>query len=281
MRRPTSVWTDGWPRLAVLVGLVCAGSLAGPEPPPIRIGMATCLGLGVVVALALDVWGGLVAGMAAAAGMVALRQYSGQWAPDDFGLAVAEVVLIVVASTWAGLTGQHLRTSTPDATGPEPIQPPYASLGLLDPEATQARLSEEVAARARDRASLGLALFDVRTLVDDVPADVDRAAHRAVARQLAARTGQLDVPFALTTDRLGVIFPHSTGALAWDTVGRVLEGIRGATITVGPDRRNVALPDLVAVSVGISEQPASTVSVAGLLGAARTALEHASASDQP
>jgi GGDEF domain-containing protein len=277
MRRPTLPWTDWHWLVAGLVALVCAGSLVGiVEGSPVALWVSGALTLAVAVALATDVGAGLVAGLAVAALLVVVRQLTGHWARADFGPALGETVAILAAAAWAGLVAQRIRRQVRSDGARDPDDGAgYDDLGLLGPSAARDRLEDEVAARDRDWGSLGLLLVSVRLIVDDRPPGVGDAAQRCFARLLQARTGPLDVPFALDANSFGVIFPHSTGRVVWDTVARLLDGVRSARVTVGPERRRVPLTQLVSVQVGICEEPAGAVTVQGLMGRAGAALASA------
>jgi len=276
MSRATPVWTERLRRILVLVALLCAGSLAGvPEGEPVAVWVAAGLFLGVAVGLTLDVWGGLVAGLGAAALVVGLRQATGHWSSEVFLPALVETATIVLAASWAGALGRFLRT----ADGPRPTDSgdlaPYGDLGLLGPDAARARLEEEVAASARDGAGLGLLLVDVRLAGEGTPPGLADAARRCVARLVETRTTDLDVPFALSDDRLGVLFPHASREVVWDCAGRLVDGIEAATVTAEPDRRQVALSDLLTVRLAVSEQPAGEVDAENLMRDTSAALDAA------
>ena len=282
MLRPTPAWTDQRGRTAVLVGIVCAGSLAGlTEDPPIPVWVATALVLAVVAALALDVWGGLLAGLGAASLLVAVRQATGHWSSADFFPALVETLALLGASTWAGFTGQPSRPAGRELQPNPPQDSRYVDLGLLSSAAARARLDEEVVARSRDGAPLGLALIELSLVVEDRSGALKESLGRSLARLVESRTGRLDVPFALSADTLGVIFPHVDDTVVWDTVGGILEAVRTTRATIGPDSRSVALTDVATIRVGVSELSAATVSVDSLMAEARAALEVALRGDGP
>jgi hypothetical protein len=282
MNLATPAWTDPRLRILVLVALVCTGSLSGvSEGAPVAVWVATAVFVAVAVGLALDVWGGLVAGLGTAALLVGVRQLTGHWSSDDFLPALLETVAIIAAAAWAGVLGHAVRAETAPDLRAEAEVSPYGDLGLLGPEAARARLEEEVAARGRDGAALGLVLVDARLAAEETEPGVGNAARRCVARLVESRTADLDVPFALSADRVGVIFPHASGTVVWDSVGRVLDGVRTATLTVGPERRQVPLSELVSVRVGVSEQPAALADAESLMAEAAAALELAASGGGP
>ncbi len=280
MHLPTSAWTDRHAAVACLLGAAMVGSLSGlTEESPLPLWVAATIGLAVVPALALDLWGGALVGLGSAAALVALRRATDHWSSDMFGPALLETLAIVVVGALAGHVGTRLRPSGHSPTAGL-LQPVHGSLGLLDEDAAMARLEEEVGRSRRHGRTLSLALLDVRILDDGLPEEGRRAALRSVARILESRSAQDHVPFALAEDRLGVVLPDASASGAWDLVARVLEAVGTSQVTYGSERTSRRLDDTVELYVGVSQHGPRADSPEAMLAVARRALERARQEDE-
>jgi hypothetical protein len=278
--RVTSGWTERHTAVALLLMAMSAAPFAGfTESAPVAVWVAAAALLTAGVALALDPWGGAVAGLVGAASLVGVRQLTGQWTPAQFGPAAVETLAIVIVGGLSGYVGNRLRARPGETAPREGFKPAYGSLGLLGPDAALARLEEEAARSAGFGRGLSLALLDV-TVTEDLPPAGRQAVHRAVARLLESRTAEADVPFALSADRLGVIFPEASGLTAWDTVGEILQALGGATFTFGPDRTSRSLAGAADIHAGIAQLGPGRESAQALLEAAVASLDSARTDDE-
>lgn len=279
MRRVTSGWTDlhtavlclllvGW--VAVLTGLVEGGWL------PLVV--ATAVLMTAVPSLLFDAWGGAVTGLVAVAVLVAIRRDAGAWTHDDFVAASVESFAILATGAMAGATGARLRRGASRIAGTateSSLQPVHGSLGLLGSDAAMARLEEECARSARHGRPLTLALLDVVPTSPDLGEDGRDAVARTVARLAEQRAGEHDVPFALSADRVGIIFPEVVAAAAWDAIGDVLTATSTATVTYGKARTSRSLAEVAEVHAGIAQYAPGRDTWQAMLDAALEALQRA------
>ena len=279
MALPTSAWTERHTAVSALV-LVCAvASLSGLlEDPPLPAWVAVAVAVAGIGGLAVDVWGGALVGLAAAALLVAVRRATDHWSSDVFGPALVETVALVAAGALAGHAGVRLRTSSTSVTAAA-LGPVHGSLGLIDEAAATARLEEEVSRSRRHGRTVSLALVEVQVTEEELPVEGRRAAFRAVARLLEGRSEEHHVPFALAEDRFGLVLPDTGATAAWVVVGRVLEAVGTTEVTYGAGRTSRTLRDTVEVVVGISQHAPSRDSAAAMFADARRALERAAADD--
>ena len=276
MRRLTSGWTDLHAAVGslLLVGWIATvtGLLDGGWVPLV---VAAVVLLTAVPSLLLDAWGGAVIGLVAVGVLVALRRDLGAWAQDDFVAATVESCAIVVTGAVAGATGSRLRRSGPRTTTESSVQPAHGSLGLLGPDAAMARLEEECARSARHGRPLTLALLDVVLIARDLGDDGREAVTRTVARLAEQRVGEHDVPFALSADRVGIIFPEVVATAAWDAIGDVLAATSTATVTYGSARTVRAVIEVAEVHAGIAQYHPGSDTWQTMLDSALEALQRA------
>lgn len=276
MRRVTSGWTDlhtavvslllvGW--VATLTGLVEGGW--------VPLVVATAVLMTAVPSLLFDAWGGAVTGLIAVGVLVAIRRDAGAWTHDDFVAATVESCAILVTGAMAGATGSRLRRGAVRTTTESSLQPAYGSLGLLGSDAAMARLEEECARSARHGRPLTLALLDVVLTARDLGQDGRDAVARTVARLAEQRAGEHDVPFALSADRFGIIFPEVVAAAAWDAIGDVLAATSTANVTYGNARTSRSLAEVAEVYVGIAQYAPGRDTWQAMLDAAVEALQRA------
>lgn len=279
MARRTSGWTECHPGLILLVITLLVSAAAGlSERSPLTWWVLVAVMFSCFLGLLLDAYGGLVAGLACAAVLVAVRQYADRWSPDDFGPAVAEVLAIVATGAVSGAVAQRLRSLT---NRPERQAAAFGSLGLLPLQVAINRLDEELErARAHQR-PLTLAVFSVRVTAPELGIDSQEAALRSVARIVEHRAAETDVPFAVTEDQLGLILPETDQGQAWERVGEVLDALENATFTAGPDRRRHAVSDATDYSVGIVEAGPEHSSAEALLEAALLSREASTHVNEP
>lgn len=256
MPRLTSGWTERHSAVAVLLVTSSAASLAGLlDGGWIPVAVAVAVSVTALVSLALDMWGGAVVGLAAAAAVVAVRQTMGAWTAEDFPPAAVGAAALVGVGAAAGVVGRQLRASSPTTPGTRADvlwEPAYGSLGLLGRDGATMRLAEEVDRATRTHRPLSLALLDVRAS-PSLPSDAQEAALRATARLLESRSREHDVPFALAPGRLGVVLPDAAAHDAWDIVARVLTAVGTSTFVHGQNRVPQRLGDAVEVAAGIAQ----------------------------
>lgn len=267
--RPTWGWTDRHAPVVALVGISGAGSLAGLiEGAPVALWVGVAVVLAASLALLSDAYGGLLVGLLCAAGLVATRRFAGTWTTSDFEAALVETLAVVATGGVAGMVGSTLRRAARDlpngGLGLDAIAEP---LGLLGPDAAAHRLEEEVERAHAHARPLSVALFRLSPLDDDLdPRDLT-AVTRAVMRHVERECRDLDVPFALSHELLGVIFPESPSASTWEAVGHVLHELSESRVTLGADRRPRPVPELVGVNVGVAQLGANGTAEALLAGA--------------
>lgn len=236
-----------------------------------------------LLALALDPFGGIVAGLAFAAGLIAVKRLEGAWDATAFGLSLAETLIIVGAGFTAGLAGRALRPRQERAIPDTTVGPAFGSLGLLDHHVAMTRLEEEVARALDHRRPLSLLMLDA----DVVDASLDPAARaaalRAVARILESRLHERDVPFAIGHDRLGAILPEVTATEGWHRVGEVVDALGDAAFVRRATGEQVALADAVEIHVGLAQLGPAVASADALLDAAVEGLrvQHQRPEEQP
>ncbi len=276
MPAPTWGWTERHSAVAWVLVLALGGALVGlVEDSPIPLWVATALAVASVVALALDAWAGALVGLFAAVTVVGARRWSGLWSSDVLLPALLETLVVVLVGAAAGHAGGVLRGGGYAAAVYDPFEPVHGSLGLLGQDAAMARLEEDVARGERLLRPVTLAMFDVVAKDESLPPAGRAAAERAVARAVESRAGEHDVPFALASGRMGIVFPDSPLASVWDVVGRILESVADASFAFGADRSARPLAQAVDVLVGISRQSAERSTAGALLDDAVSALDRA------
>jgi GGDEF domain-containing protein len=276
MLRVTSGWTEQHTAVASLLLVGSVATLAGlADGGWVPVAVAVAVVATAVLSLMLDAWGGALVGLVAVGVLVAVRRSSGVWAREDFVAATVEACAILATGALAGATGSTLRRGTTPGSALSSWQPAYGSLGLLGSDAGMARLEEECARSARHGRPLTLVLFDVVVTARDLTADGRDAVHRTVARLVEHRTGEHDVPFALSADRFGVIFPEAGASAAWDAVGDVIAASATAAFTHGSERTPRPLAEVAGVYVGIAQYAPGRDTWQAMLDAATEALQQA------
>lgn len=271
IRLATSGWTDRHAAVAVLLAVSLAGACVGQlEESRTAVLVAAALAVVVTLGLAVDRWVGALIGLAGAVAVVALRRLWGAWSPEAFGPALLETLVLVTAGVLSGRAGQRLRGSASPVVV-SPFEPAYGSLGLLGQDAALARLEEEVARAERLEGAVILLLLDAD--VHESASDGRSAALRAVARLVESGAGSQDIPFAMSANRLGIVFPDATPAAVWDVVDRILAAVATATYTHGVERELRGLQSAVGLRIGIAQQSTQATTAQGLLDEAVTALE--------
>ncbi len=279
MARRTWGWTEGHSGLLLLVVVLLASAAAGlAERPPLTWWVLGTVVVSCLLGLLLDAYGGLVAGLACATVLVAVRQYADRWSADDFWTAAVEVLAIVATGAVSGAVAQRLRRLT---NRPQRQAAAYGSLGLLPLQVAANRLDEEMERARVHRRPLTLAVFSVRVTAPDLDNGAQDAALRSVARIVEHRVAETDVPFAVTQDQLGVILPETDQGQAWERVGEVLDALENATFTAGPDRRRHLVSDATDCSVGIVEAGPEHSSAQTLLEAALLSREASTHTHEP
>ena len=266
--RLTSGWTDR--HVVVAVAVVAAGItgvLTRAERAPFHLVVGVALVATVGLALSLNAFGGMVAGIAAAAGVIAAQQWSGAWDEDVFLGSVESTLGLVVVGGLVGMAGSRLRgREVVDGPGPAPA---YGSLGLLTAEVALSRLDEEIA-RARQHAR-PLTVVLVWTDITDqtLSEDARRRAHRTVARLVESLLRETDVPFALTTDEVGAILPETNADAAWQLVGPVMDAATRASFTVREEDQRRSLADCAELHAGLVSLSEDCADADELMAAAR------------
>lgn len=272
LRRPTSAWTDTHSRVAVVLLVTVAGSLVGlADDSRVAVWVGVAVATTAMVSLATDAFGGFVAGLAAAAAVIAARRWVGPWGPDAFWASLLQTAALLAAGVASGRTGMALRRrGTDDAPSLLPA-PVFGSLGLLDADVAMGRLEEEVERARQHRRPLTLILLEA-ALADTLDPDEHRSVLRAVARIFEGRLEDGDVPFAIAADRLGAVLPESTSLAAWDRLGQILDAVSAGRYSRGPGVEQGSLDDVVAVHVGVAELGPGTSGANELFDAATDAL---------
>lgn len=279
MTRRTWGWTEGHlALLSLVITLLISASAALTERAPLTWWVLGAVVGSCLLGSLLDAYGGLVAGLACAAVLVAVRQYADRWSADDFAAAVVEVLAIIAAGAVCGTVAQRLRHL---ADRPDRQAAAFGSLGLLPLGAATNRLDEELERARTHRRPLTLAVFSVRVTAPELDRGAQTRAVRSVARIVEHRAAETDVPFAVTEDQLGLILPETDQGQAWERVGEVLDALEEATFTAGLDRRRLAVSDVTAYSAGIVEAGPEHSSAAALLEAALLSREAITHVDEP
>jgi hypothetical protein len=230
--RSTAVWTEFRVRFALAGAiLLAAGVLVGIEHGTARIALLVLAVAVTVASLHLDAFIGVVVGLGAAAVLVGVKRWTGEWVPEALPLVAAEVSTLIVLAWVAGLLGDHLRVSLRMLSRPAPgsFVPAHSSLGLLDEAPARFRLDEELQRRSRSGEPLALMLLAVDVAVDDLDDDAVLGARRAVARHVETLLRPTDVPFALSADVMGAILPATDPVDAWVLLGPLVDSAGHAT----------------------------------------------------
>ncbi|GAB2991930.1 hypothetical protein GCM10027076_32400 [Nocardioides montaniterrae] len=251
----TSAWTDVHTPLltTVLVTSSLIWVAATQQSLPAYVFIALVL-LVLLVATLTDAFGGIVAGLAAAAVMVGLDRLFPHVHAETFAAVAACVGLLMLLGVAAGTTTENIRRGRRRIAreAVEKVLPAEGSLGLLDHDDAALRLEEEMArAELHDR-PLATALVHV-DFTEDMDAEDMRRARRAVARVMEAELRTTDIPFVTEHDEIGVILPESSMDAAADVLESVLMLAREVTFndrTTGV-RRHVG--DVATVYVGITD----------------------------
>lgn len=277
MRSPTTAWTERHALVALLLialMLTCVSGLVEGQPVAVWVGVAaTVSGL---LALAFDAYAGLLIGLVAAGALTYLRTQTGQWAGENFAPSLVETVGLILTSGVSGAVGQTLRRGALARVRGEALEPAFGSMGLLPPELAGERLQDEVSRAAAHRRPLSLVLLEVDVRGSDLAEQGRSAALRAVSRILESRATSTDVPFALTSDRIGLIMPETGPVRAAEVVGEILQAVEAASFTFGSARIQGQVADAVDVHVGMSSYGAARDTADALLDAASAALNRSS-----
>ncbi len=269
-------WTERHTWVAAAFAIGFAGATAGiAEAEPVMFWVAGAVALAAIASLAVDAYGGIVIGLAVAAGLIAAKRLAGRWEPDAFTLSLAETLALVAVGASAGLAGSALRRRAASGLedAPAAVNPVFGSLGLLDHDVAMARLEEEYE-RARDhRRPLALLLLDTEIVDASLEAAEREAVLRAVARVLESRLHPRDVPFAEGPGRLGAILPEASVEDGWERLGHVLDALAEAGFTSRRTGTRRVLADAVDIRIGLAERGPATPSAQALLEAAAGGLD--------
>ncbi|MCW2622641.1 MAG: hypothetical protein JWL64_2243 [Frankiales bacterium] len=277
MARLTSDWTEL--RLAVaavvLSAVITAAVAMLADAPYDLLGVGAVV-FTVAVALSLDAFGGIAAGLLGAAGLIAARKWAGDWTTAEFGLGVTLTLALVLLGWLCGLVTRRL--GEPSGSGArghalsEPYAPAYGSLGLLPAAAATARLEEEVARARQFRRPLTVVLLGVEITDRSLPEASRAAALRGVARLLESLVPESAVPFALTADELGAVLLETAGTQAWDVLGPVIDAARRASFSAGGQEERRSLRDCVQLHAALVELTPDLLHAEDVLAAARRSL---------
>ena len=275
--RLMSGWTDR--HVVVAVAVVAAGItgvLTRDERAPFHLVVGVALVVTVGFALLFNAFGGMVVGVVAAAGVIAVKQWFGAWDEDVFLGSLESTLGLVVVGGVVGMAGSRLRgRGVMDGAGPAPA---YGSLGLLTAEVALSRLDEEIA-RARHH-TRPLTVVLIRTDITDqtLSEDARLRAHRTVARLVESLLRDTDVPFALTTDEVGAILPETTADTAWRLVGPLMDAATRASFTVREEDQRRSLADCAELHAGMVSLSKDCADADELMSAARRSVREDEAS---
>lgn len=275
MGRVISGWTDRHVPVALaLVVAALTGMVAGAEPAQYQVVTAVAILVTVPIGLSLDAFGGIVAGLAAAAGSVAVKQLTGGWTQQGLPVSAAAIVALIVLGWVSGLVNRRIRSGGEgDPASDDLVAPAHGSLGLLSPEVGMTLLDEEVARARQHRRPLSLVVL--RTGVTDPGLDqaARQAATRSVARLVEARLRETDVPFAFAPEEVGAILPETDGDSAWELLGPLVDAVMAADFTVREEEQRRAFVDCADLHVGVAVLAPDHADGQELLAAARLAID--------
>lgn len=275
MGRLISGWTDQHVPVALaLVAAALGGAVATSRPWPHDLVAVGAVLATALLALFVDAFGGLVVGVATAAGTVAGMQLGGEWSPRGFWASLALVLALVALGWLTGMVSAGVHRARETSAGPtEGAAPAYGSLGLLTAEVALARLDEEVARARRHRRPLTVVVFRAHVTDESLDDRARTAARRALARLVESLLRETDVPFALGQDELGAVLPETDGVASWDVIGPVLDAASHAAFTVREDDERRSLVDCAELHVGIAVLGDALPDADSLVTAAREAAE--------
>ncbi len=278
MARLTTDWTDRHAAVApALVTAAVAGLVVAAEPTAYWPVSAVAVVGTALAALRLDAFGGIVAGLVAAAAVVAVKQVTNGWTPDAFGASLAVTVALLATGWVTGITSGRLRDRAPKDLAASSVTgsvtgPAYGSLGLITADVAEARLDEEVARAWRHRRPLSLVLLRTRVTDEALGEGARRSAYRSVARLVETLLRDTDVPFALSREEVGAVLPETGGDEAWEVVGPLVEAVTGATFTDREDGERRSFTDCADLQVGLVTLTREHESAADLLAAVHRAV---------
>lgn len=261
--------------MAAALAAACVACLAGVgEAGSVPMWVAAAVGLTAVVSLAVDVFAGIVVGLAAAAALIAAKRITGRWEADAFALSLVETLALVVAGAASGRAGTALRPPDDgEEKTPGILAPVFGSLGLLPHDVAMVRLEEEVDRARAHRRPLTVIIVDIEVL-ESLPDEAAREHPlRAVARILETRVLERDVPFAISATRLGAIFPETSALEGWIRVGAIVDAIAGAGYISRSTGARASVTDAVQVHVGLAELGPGISSADALLDAATVSVD--------
>jgi GGDEF domain-containing protein len=232
------------------------------------------VGLTALVSLTVDAFAGIVVGLAGAAALIAAKRLTGRWDAGAFELSLIETLALVAVGGAGGRVGAALRPRGADeAYVPRVLAPAFGSLGLLPQDVAMLRLEEEVDRARAHRRPLTVVIVDSE-VVKPAPDDVARdQALRAVARIFESRVLDRDLPFAISTTRLGAVLPETSALEGWVRVGAILDAIAAASYTSRGSGGRRPVTDALQVHVGLAELGPDITSADALLDAATAGAE--------
>lgn len=270
MARVTSAWTDRHGCVAAaLVAAALAGGLATRATGPYAAVGLFATAVTVLAALALDALGGLVAGLAGAALVIAARQLGGDWDRPDFPLAVALTGALLAAGWSSGLAGRRLRQRQDEPLVTSVAAPAYGSLGLLPADLARGRLEEEIARARRHRRPLTVVLVRLQVTDERLSDNARRALERTVARLVESLVPETAVPFALAPDQVGAILPEVDEAAAWEVLGPIVDAATRASFSDREEGERRSVVDCTELQVGLAPLTADLEDADRLLTAVR------------
>ncbi|MFD4367965.1 hypothetical protein [Rhodococcus sp. NPDC058521] len=270
-KQVTRGWTDVHTGVALCFVLAAvAGLLGGLESGPIRLVVLGVAVVCVIVGMFFDGITGLVVGLVAATAAVAAKRFFGVWNREQFMLAVAIAVCLLVLGWASGLVGTHIREigrrATPSDTT---VRPVYGSLGLLSEHRARPRLEDEIGRARVHKRELGLLILHIRITDPELDESARQGLRRAVARLVESLLRDTDVPFALSPEEFGAILPETDSVAAWRVVGPLVEAAGRSTFTDREGGTRRAVGECAEVHAGLSFLTADTTDADALIVQAR------------
>ncbi|PNI10542.1 hypothetical protein CXX84_03580 [Arthrobacter sp. AFG7.2] len=172
--------------------------------------------------------GGIVVGLAGAAGHIALHSIDGGWGRDGAAFSVVAVCAFIVYGWLFGLTAAYLRRHRAAADQPPAAAGAGASQGLLS--AAEGRALLDMEAEQARLAGDHLALVTVQMTVRDgiLPKQAAHAS-RAVARTFEAAAAGRMHPVLLADNQLAMVIPGGDVLSAYRFEQAVLASLAEAT----------------------------------------------------
>ncbi|GGC56275.1 hypothetical protein GCM10011410_05920 [Hoyosella rhizosphaerae] len=258
-----------------MVTVALTGYLAGLELSVARTSLVAVIAVTLVLAVVVDEFLGLIAGLAAAASVVVIKETVGH---ADFahtaGLALGAFVSVWVVS----IASSSVRHHTSHRGGNRSVENEYdPGFGLLAPNEAPKRIADEFERAQRHRRPLAVLVLAVARLREVNAADEAQfvRAERELARMLSNIAETTDIPFRFSDEEFGALLIETESADAQIQGARLADSLIHATVTLSEARERRSVSDFLSVGVGLSTMnDASTAAefVESARIAARTAL---------